>query len=94
MEELKKLYIIGGKLRDLGQLQNLVDIDRWAVNILRLKYLDELEMDWRDLIMLFPDLIFLHKVECRKLTDFKCDDNGVWIYTTAIDQAHLKEIKC
>ncbi|GFY95287.1 hypothetical protein Acr_10g0006720 [Actinidia rufa] len=94
MEELKKLYIIGGKLRDLGQLQNLVDIDRWAVNILRLKYLDELEMDWRDLMILFPDLIFMHKVECRKLTDFKCDDNGVWIYTTAINQAHLKEIKC
>ena len=93
LANIEKLYIIGGKLRDLGQLQKVNGEDGWTVEIFRLKYLDELEMDWTGLRILFPKLIILHKVECPKLTGFDCDENGVWINTEAINQARLEEIK-
>ncbi|XP_057502223.1 disease resistance RPP13-like protein 4 [Actinidia eriantha] len=93
LANIEKLYIIGGKLRDLGQLQKVNGEDGWTVEILRLKYLDDLEMNWTGLRRLFPKLIFLHKLECPKFTDFECDWNGVWINMEATNRAHLEKIK-
>ncbi|XP_028066764.1 disease resistance RPP13-like protein 4 [Camellia sinensis] len=63
LKNLKKLYIRGGKLSDLGQFQKLdgknAEKDKWEVEILRLKYLYDLEMDWSNLQELFPKLNYL-----------------------------------
>ncbi|KAK9267759.1 hypothetical protein L1049_010193 [Liquidambar formosana] len=77
LKNLKKLYIRGGKLRGLGQVQEAKD--RWAVETLRLKFLCELKMDWRELCLLFPKLIYLEKVKCPNLIFFPCDESGVWL---------------
>ncbi|KAH7853716.1 hypothetical protein Vadar_005846 [Vaccinium darrowii] len=77
LNKLKKLYIRGGMLRDLGQFG--LQEKKWAVEILRLKFLNNLEMDWRELMKLFPELIYLEKVRCPKLTFFPCDEQGVWM---------------
>ncbi|KAH7853518.1 hypothetical protein Vadar_003502 [Vaccinium darrowii] len=81
---LEKLYIRGGQLRDLGQVQKHQG-NRWIVKILRLKYLIDLEIDWSELRILFPELIYLHQVECPSLLNFPCDERGVWINQEAID---------
>lgn len=84
LKDLNKLYIRGGKLCDLGQLQERHG-ENWNVEILRLKYLSELDIDWSKLRILFPKLIYLHQVECPKLTNFKGDKSGVWMNKEAID---------
>ncbi|GMP72709.1 hypothetical protein CsSME_00030640 [Camellia sinensis var. sinensis] len=85
LRNLKKLYIRGGKFSDLGQFKDLdeeLEKDKWKVEELRLKYLTDLEMDWRELQELFPDLTYLEKVNCPKLTFFPCDESGVWMNKT------------
>ncbi|PSS04745.1 Disease resistance RPP13-like protein [Actinidia chinensis var. chinensis] len=88
LKELTKLYIRGGKFCDLGQFQDLDDDEaavernekeKWGVKELRLKYLTELDMDWRELQELFPNLYYLEMVKCPKLTFFPCDESGVWM---------------
>uniref|UniRef100_A0A2N9IAT2 Disease resistance R13L4/SHOC-2-like LRR domain-containing protein n=1 Tax=Fagus sylvatica TaxID=28930 RepID=A0A2N9IAT2_FAGSY len=74
LDKLKKLYIRGGELQKLGQ-----ENDEWKVEILRVKFLSNLKMDWRELRASFPDLIYLEKVNCPKLTLFPCDENGLWL---------------
>ncbi|KAL7211957.1 hypothetical protein ACSBR2_014755 [Camellia fascicularis] len=90
LKNLKKLYIRGGKFSDLGQFKELDDEelekDKWKVEELRLKYLTDLEMDWRELQELFPDLTYLEKVNCPKLTFFPCDESGVWMNKTMGDK--------
>ncbi|KAI8000533.1 Disease resistance RPP13-like protein 4 [Camellia lanceoleosa] len=87
LKSLKKLCIRGGKLQDLGHIQEVLDDNgrlalgekqKWTVKSLCLKYLRELDMDWRELRDLFPDIIFLEKVKCPKLTFFPCNERGVW----------------
>ncbi|KAI7993210.1 Disease resistance RPP13-like protein 4 [Camellia lanceoleosa] len=73
LKNLKKLYIRG------GLLCNLDKIVATTVEMLQLKYLSNLEMPWKDIMMLFPNLIYLEKVECPGLNSFPCDQNGVWI---------------
>ncbi|KAI8001822.1 Disease resistance RPP13-like protein 4 [Camellia lanceoleosa] len=89
LKNLKKLYIRGGKFSDLGQFKELEDEelekDKWKVEELRLKYLTDLEMNWRELQELFPDLTYLEKVNCPKLTFFPCDESGVWMNKTMGD---------
>ncbi|CAL5412118.1 unnamed protein product [Camellia sinensis] len=86
LNSLKKLYIRGGKFSDLGQFKELDDEelekDKWKVEELRLKYLTDLEMNWRELQELFPNLTYLEKVNCPKLTFFPCDESGVWMNKT------------
>ncbi|KAH7856248.1 hypothetical protein Vadar_034472 [Vaccinium darrowii] len=77
MNKLKKLYIRGGLLRGLGQYG--LQEKEWTAEILRLKFLPNLEMDWWDVLKLFPNLIYLEKVRCPKLTFFPCDGQGVWM---------------
>lgn len=74
LENLKKLYIRGGKLGDLGQEQGC----RWTVKVLRLKFLDQLQMDWAELQVLFPKLIYMENFKCSKLSFVPCDEDGVW----------------
>ncbi|XP_028066792.1 uncharacterized protein LOC114269625 [Camellia sinensis] len=73
LKNLKKLYIKG------GLLCNMDEIVAMTVEILQLKYLTNLEMPWKDVMMLFPNLIYLEKVECPDLNSFLCDQNGVWM---------------
>ncbi|GMP94430.1 hypothetical protein CsSME_00043893 [Camellia sinensis var. sinensis] len=73
LKNLKKLYIRG------GLLCNLDKIITTAVEMLQLKYLSNLQMPWKDIMMLFPNLIYLEKVECPGLNSFLCDQNGVWM---------------
>ena len=62
-EEPKETYIRGGKLINLGKVGN----DKWTVEILRLKYLDEFNMNWNELQTSFPELSFLENIKCPKL---------------------------
>ncbi|KAI7999972.1 Disease resistance RPP13-like protein 4 [Camellia lanceoleosa] len=76
LKNLKKLYIRGGKFSDLGQFQKLNNVEKakWVeVKELRLKYLNDLEMDWSELLTLFPNLNYLEKIKCPKLPDFPPD---------------------
>ncbi|CAK9176782.1 unnamed protein product [Ilex paraguariensis] len=86
LQGLEKLYIRGGKFFDLGQFQDLARKDKWAVEQLRLKYLTELEVDWRELQELFPNLFYLEKEECPKLSFFPCNASGVWMNKMKIKQ--------
>lgn len=76
MKNLKKLYIRGGKLHNPGET---TDDDQWPVEIMRLKFLDELEINWDTLQASFPNLRYLEKFECKKLTSFPCNPKGVWV---------------
>ncbi|MFS7987734.1 putative leucine-rich repeat domain superfamily [Helianthus anomalus] len=86
LQGLKKLYIRGGHFSDLGQNTDMLEWDdsptlpkeRWNVDTLRLKYLEELNMEWRELQNLFPKLKSLEKVKCPRLTLFPCNEQGVW----------------
>ncbi|GMY22503.1 disease resistance RPP13-like protein 4 [Fagus crenata] len=77
LERLKKLYIRGGKLINLGQTQE--GNENWKVEILRLKHLHEFNMDWNKLQRSFPELKLLENVNCPKLTSNQCDQFGVWL---------------
>ncbi|KAH6822677.1 hypothetical protein C2S53_003504 [Perilla frutescens var. hirtella] len=85
LKKLKKLYIRGGRLCDLGQYEINDDEKKkcWEVEELRLKYLGEIEMEWSSLRRLFPSLRYLQKVSCPYLSLFPCDANGVWIKPAA-----------
>ncbi|XP_057476802.1 disease resistance RPP13-like protein 4 [Actinidia eriantha] len=94
LKELKKLYIKGGQLRDLGQVLELNDDYQWTAEILRLKYLGQLKMDWEELSRLFPKLIYLQKVDCPHLTNFQCDERGEWIDKKTIELAQAAQGNC
>lgn len=76
LQRLKKLYIRGGQLQSLGQVQ---EDDKWKVEILRLKFLRELKIDWNELRVSFPKLTYLEKFRCPKATFFPCNETGVWL---------------
>lgn len=97
LKSLKKLYIRGGKFSDLGQYQYLYQKgpneppkNKWNVEILRLKYLSEIKTDWRELQDLFPNLIYLEKVNCPKLSFFPSDGYGVWINKEKLKQMQVR----
>lgn len=73
---LRKLYIRGGKLRSL---QGDTHSKYSTVKVLRLRYLNELNINWRELQAVFPDLEYLEKFKCPMISFFPCDANGVWI---------------
>ncbi|KAI8527102.1 hypothetical protein RHMOL_Rhmol12G0049900 [Rhododendron molle] len=84
LTKLQKLYIRGGQLCDLGDIQKRQGV-QWTVEILRLEYLSELELHWKELRILFPKLIYLHQVGCPKFFYFPCDKRGVWMDNKVID---------
>ncbi|KAM5559054.1 disease resistance protein RPM1 [Rosa sericea] len=79
LKKLEKLYIRGGRLQSLGQVQETEESDKWTVEILRLKFLSELKMDWNDLQSAFPKLNYVEKFRCPKTTFFPCNETGVWL---------------
>ncbi|XP_058193162.1 uncharacterized protein LOC131310258 isoform X2 [Rhododendron vialii] len=91
--KLKKLYIRGGHLRDLRKIQERQG-EQWTLEILHLKYLSKLNIDWRKLRKLFPMLIYLHQVECPKVTNFPCDERGVWMDNKAINRGSSSSSNC
>ncbi|KAI4311248.1 hypothetical protein MLD38_036157 [Melastoma candidum] len=76
MPRLKQLHIKGGGLRGFDQA--------WKdgtskLEMLRLNYLEEFEMDEKDLQTYFPKLSRLAKVECPKLSGFPADNANIRI---------------
>ncbi|KAK8532863.1 hypothetical protein V6N13_145294 [Hibiscus sabdariffa] len=51
LTSLKRLYIRGGRLSNLGEFEK-----QWNVKILRLKYLLNIKMNWKELQLQFPKL--------------------------------------
>lgn len=77
LENLQKLYIRGGELRVLGPVQ---ENDKWNnVELLSLKFLSDLKMDWKEIRSSFPKLRYLEKFKCPQITFCPCDENGVWL---------------
>ncbi|KAK2639162.1 hypothetical protein Ddye_026957 [Dipteronia dyeriana] len=90
LTNLKKLYIKGGGLKSLGRIQ---DSNDWPkVKKLRLKYLLELKLNWIDLRALFPQLEYLEKIKCPKVTLCPCDYNGIWVDSSTKESAPLPQI--
>ncbi|XP_059436860.1 disease resistance RPP13-like protein 4 [Corylus avellana] len=85
LKNLKKLYVRGGKL---SQVLHPVGCEKWNVSILRLELLSELQMDWRQLRALFPELRYVQKIKCPKLILFPCDENGEWARGREADTEH------
>ncbi|XP_020871522.1 disease resistance RPP13-like protein 4 [Arabidopsis lyrata subsp. lyrata] len=77
LKELKRLSIKGGKLSRMSDESRNTE-DKWAVEILRLKYLHEFKVEWRDLKDLFPKMTLLEKYKCPKIAFCPTDGNGVW----------------
>ncbi|KAL6853487.1 hypothetical protein ACP4OV_019516 [Aristida adscensionis] len=71
---LKKLYFTGGMLNTLCDEST---IDVWNVEILRLKFMNDLSVQWSHLHEIFPKLTFLEAFRCS-LESFPCDKDGVW----------------
>uniref|UniRef100_A0A2N9I2S3 Disease resistance R13L4/SHOC-2-like LRR domain-containing protein n=1 Tax=Fagus sylvatica TaxID=28930 RepID=A0A2N9I2S3_FAGSY len=75
LPNIKKLYIRGGNLETLNP-----DKNKWPkVDSLRLKFLRELKMTWIELVNSFPNLEYLEKVKCPRISLCPCDENGVWM---------------
>ncbi|PON49323.1 LRR domain containing protein [Parasponia andersonii] len=73
-KKLRKLYIRGGELSNLKD-----DKCCWkAIEFLRLKFLSKLEMDWREMRALFPELTYMEKCKCPNLWFFPCDESEIW----------------
>ncbi|KAE8692262.1 hypothetical protein F3Y22_tig00110847pilonHSYRG00124 [Hibiscus syriacus] len=71
---LERLYIKGGKLSSLGP------IDRQCkVKTLRLKYLINIKINWKEIQTQFPGLEYLEKVKCPQIALCPCDATGVWV---------------
>ncbi|KAK9984746.1 hypothetical protein SO802_034271 [Lithocarpus litseifolius] len=76
LPHLKKLYIRGGNLATLEDLDKI----NWSeVKTLRLKYLRDLKMTWIKMQESFPKLKYLEKVKCPGITLCPCDEHGVWM---------------
>ncbi|KAM6601410.1 hypothetical protein CsatA_021019 [Cannabis sativa] len=73
-KDLRKLYIRGGEVSNLNDPKFCCD----TVRYLRLKFLSKLEMDWREMKQVFPNLTYVEKSECPQLSLFPCDENGIW----------------
>lgn len=83
LQSLKKLYIRGGKLKNLGKTE---ENEKWKVEILCLKYLEEFKMDWKEeLSPSFPDLIVLENDKHTTITSCPCDENGLWLKESSTD---------
>ncbi|XP_078161539.1 disease resistance RPP13-like protein 4 isoform X2 [Carex rostrata] len=72
LKNLKRLYIRGGKLTEIPYSDN------WEVEILRLRFLENLETDWDEIKRSFKYLRYVEYVECPKLMNFP-KDSCRWI---------------
>lgn len=74
LKNLKKLYIRGGELDSLDHGET----DKWTVEILRLKHLNNLELGLPKLKEEFPHLLYLEKVNCHEIEKDRYDEDIVW----------------
>lgn len=71
---LTNLCIRGGRLAHLIEEGD----KKWRVEKLRLKFLMDFKMNWREMQERFPRLKYLEKVRCPRITFCPCDASGVW----------------
>ncbi|OMO59583.1 disease resistance RPP13-like protein 4-like protein [Corchorus capsularis] len=76
LKGLTNLSIRGGNLSHLKQDPD--DPSKWNVNVLRLKFLVNFKMNWKDMTQEFPELNYLENVRCPRITFCPCDASGVW----------------
>ncbi|KAK3409062.1 hypothetical protein EUGRSUZ_J01171 [Eucalyptus grandis] len=75
LENLKKLYIIGGELANWDRQQQN---EQWSVEILRLKHLRKLRIgNNEDVLKKFPRLGYFEKINCA-------DDDVLWYKSRAV----------
>lgn len=72
---LKRLYFTGGMLSTFGD-ESISEA--WNIEVLRLKFLNDLSVQWTQVHDKFPKLTFLEVFRCSKLESFPCDRDGVW----------------
>ncbi|GAB4857658.1 hypothetical protein Ancab_015564 [Ancistrocladus abbreviatus] len=78
LKHLKKLYIRGGGVYDIGQGKKSWQVAEELEKI-HLKFLSKLHMDWREFKASFPSVTYLQIVECPRLAFFPCsNEHGVW----------------
>ncbi|XP_012472230.1 uncharacterized protein LOC105789394 [Gossypium raimondii] len=75
LTRLKRLYFRGGEVSHIPVANR---DEKWNVEILRLKYLINIKMDWKQVQKQFPELKLLEKVNCPQITFCPCDASGVW----------------
>ncbi|MQM18341.1 hypothetical protein Taro_051330 [Colocasia esculenta] len=73
---LRKLYVRGGKLRSLG----LSTLRPWrTVEVVRLRFLSELQIEWSLVQAAFPKLACMEIHKCEKMDSSRCSEDGVWV---------------
>lgn len=70
---LRKLCVRGGRLRAFGD-----DVTWDVVETLRVRFLERLDCEWRQLRSTFGKLRFVDKRRCPKLSSWRCDAQGIW----------------
>lgn len=72
LRKLKKLYISGGNISDLGDLKS------WEVTVLRLRFLKHMNYSWTALHDSFRKLDVLEAHECENLQPWPSCGKGLW----------------
>ncbi|KAH1088973.1 hypothetical protein J1N35_016230 [Gossypium stocksii] len=75
LTHLKRLYFRGGEVSHIPVANR---DEKWNVETLRLKYLINIKMDWKQVQKQFPELKLLEKVNCPQITFCPCDASGAW----------------
>ncbi|XP_062197071.1 disease resistance RPP13-like protein 4 [Phragmites australis] len=73
---LRKLYVTGGMLQDLGARSD--PNGECRVEVLRLRYLKHLQCDWEELHGLYTELRFLAAQSCPAAANWPLDEIGLW----------------
>ncbi|XP_047052803.1 disease resistance RPP13-like protein 4 isoform X2 [Lolium rigidum] len=73
---LQRLYFTGGMLQTFGE-KSMSEL--WNIEILRLKFLNYLVLEWTQVHEMFPNLTFLEVFRCTNIKSFPCDKDGVWM---------------
>jgi hypothetical protein len=73
---LQRLYFTGGMLHTFGE-KSMSEL--WNIEILRLKFLNYLVLEWTQVHEMFPNLTFLEVFRCSNIKSFPCDKDGVWM---------------
>ncbi|KAG7612057.1 hypothetical protein ISN44_As05g041160 [Arabidopsis suecica] len=83
---LKKLHL--GSSRHLKKFSDSLPEmqSKCTIEVLRLKYLQKLKVDWIELKELyFPNLHFLEIYDCPRVTFCPCDGEGIWRRNICVD---------
>ncbi|KAG8495807.1 hypothetical protein CXB51_007698 [Gossypium anomalum] len=75
LTHLQRLYFRGGEVSHIPVANR---DEKWNVETLRLKYLINIKMDWKQIQKQFPELKLLEKVNCPQIMFCPCDASGAW----------------